>query len=333
MSATVQTAGREVPPHDAPVVTTPVQAASRAAHPARRAPSSDDADERGVLSTKDWRRPVVRHGMTAVHGMLLVLLVVMGIGPIVLLAKFAITPTQDILRTPLAVFPHGIAWSNLDEAWNDVQVSHYFLNTVVVAAGSWVSQIVVATTGGYVLSVLRPRYAKALQWAVLATMFVPAVVLLVPLYLTILDPPVGPSMLNTFWAVWLPAGASAFNVVLVARFFDSLPREVFEAARVDGAGPFRLFWSIVLPMSRPILGVVSVFAVIASWKDFLWPLLVLPNPDLQPLSVRLPSLQGSTDMGVLMAALAISTIIPVVVFLLFQRMFLRGAGLGGAVKG
>lgn len=289
--------------------------------------------ERGAVSEADWRRPVLRRGLGASHIAMLALLVVWGIGPLLLLVKFAVTPTQDILRTPLAFFPHGFAFENLDEAWNDVRVSHYFLNTVIVAAGAWVSQILVATTGGYVLSVLRPRYGKVLQWAVLATLFVPAVVLLVPLYLTILDPPVGPSMLNTFWAVWLPAGASAFNVVLVARFFDSLPREVFEAARVDGAGPFRLFWSIVLPMSRPILGVVSVFAVIASWKDFLWPLLVLPNPDLQPLSVRLPSLQGSTDMGVLMAALAISTILPVVLFAVFQRVFLRGAGLGGAVKG
>lgn len=289
--------------------------------------------ERGAVSEADWRRPVLRRSLGASHIVMLALLVVWGIGPLLLLAKFAVTPTQDILRTPLAFFPHGFAWENLDEAWNDVRVSHYFLNTIAIAAGAWVSQILVATTGGYALSVLRPRYGKVLQWAVLATLFVPAVVLLVPLYLTILDPPVGPSMLNSFWAVWLPAGASAFNVVLVARFFDSLPREVFEAARVDGAGPFRLFWSIVLPMSRPILGVVSVFAVIASWKDFLWPLLVLPNPDLQPLSVRLPSLQGSTDMGVLMAALAISTILPVVLFAVFQRMFLRGAGLGGAVKG
>ena len=289
--------------------------------------------ERGAVSEADWRRPVLRRSLGASHIVMLALLVVWGIGPLLLLAKFAVTPTQDILRTPLAFFPHGFAWENLDEAWNDVRVSHYFLNTIAIAAGAWVSQILVATTGGYVLSVLRPRYGKVLQWAVLATLFVPAVVLLVPLYLTILDPPVGPSMLNTFWAVWLPAGASAFNVVLVARFFDSLPREVFEAARMDGAGPFRLFWSIVLPMSRPILGVVSVFAVIASWKDFLWPLLVLPNPDLQPLSVRLPSLQGSTDMGVLMAALAISTVLPVLFFAVFQRMFLRGAGLGGAVKG
>ncbi len=121
--------------------------------------------------------------------------------------------------------------------------------------------------------------------------------------------------------------------MLVQRFFDNLPREVFEAARVDGAGPYRLFWSIVLPMSKPILGVVSIFAVIASWKDFLWPLLVLRNPDLQPLSVRLPSIEATTDKGVLMAALAISTLIPIVLFLVFQRMFLRGAGLGGAVKG
>jgi len=272
--------------------------------------------------------------MGLVHVVLLVVLVMFGLGPILLLGKFAITPTQDILRAPLEVFPNGVAWGNLHEAWFDVQISRYFLNTVLVAAGSWVSQIVVATTGGYLLSVLRPRYGKVLQWLVLATLFVPGVVLLVPLYLTILDPPLlGTSLLNTFWAVWLPAGASAFNVVLMTRFFDNLPREIFEAARVDGAGPFRLFWSVVLPMSKPILGVVSVFAVIAAWKDFLWPLLVLTKPEMQPLSVRLPSLQATTDLGVLMAALAISTLIPILFFLVFQRMFLRGAGLGGAIKG
>ncbi|TYP88468.1 carbohydrate ABC transporter permease [Blastococcus xanthinilyticus] len=303
--------------------------ARRGRRRAERAPE----EQRGAVSALEWRRTSVRFGLRGAHLLLLALLIVWGIGPLVLLVKFAVTPTQDILRTPLAWFPNGFAWENLTEAWTDVRISHYFLNSVLLALGAWVCQIVVATTGGYVLSVLRPRYAKALNWAVLATLFIPAVVLLVPLYLTILRPPVGPSLLNSYWAVWLPAGASAFNVVLVARFFDSLPREVFEAARVDGAGSFRLFWSIVLPMSKPILGVVSVFAVIASWKDFLWPLLVLPNPDLQPLSVRLPALQATTDLGVLMAALAISTIIPVLVFLLAQRLFLRGAGLGGAVKG
>lgn len=299
----------------------------------RRATPSDDGD-RGALSAPDWRRPAVRWGMGGTHVLLLVLLVVVGLGPMLLLAKYAVTPTQDILRTPLALFPHGVAWENLERAWNDVQVSRYFMNTVWLALGSWAVQLVVATTGGYALSVLRPRYGRVVQALVLSTMFVPAVVLLVPLYLTILDPPLlGRSLVDSFWAVWLPAGASAFNVLLVQRFFDNLPREVFEAARVDGAGPYRLFWSIVLPMSKPILGVVSVFAVIAAWKDFLWPLLVLKDPAIQPLSVRLPAIEASTELGVFLAALAISTVLPVAMFLVFQRLFLRGAGLGGAVKG
>lgn len=300
----------------------------------RRSRSRRAGTDRGILSTTDWRRPGVKWGVGSVHALLLVALLVAGLGPMLLLAKFAVTPTQDILRTPLDVFPNGIAWGNLDQAWNHVRIDRYFMNTVWVAAGSWFCQILVATTGGYLLSVLRPRYGKVLQAMVLSTMFVPAVVLLVPLYLTILDPPMlGTSLINTFWAVWLPAGASAFNVLLVQRFFDSLPREVFEAARVDGAGPFRLFWSVVLPMSRPILGVVSVFAVIAAWKDFLWPMLVLRDPAMQPLSVRLPAIEASTDLGVFLAALAIATLVPVALFIAFQRMFLSGAGMGGAVKG
>ncbi|MDQ1606201.1 MAG: multiple sugar transport system permease protein, partial [Microbacteriaceae bacterium] len=101
----------------------------------------------------------------------------------------------------------------------------------------------------------------------------------------------------------------------------------------DGAGPFRLFWSIVLPMSKPILGVISVFAIINAWKDYLWPMLVLQQPSVQPLSVRLPALQQAIPLDVYLAALAISTLIPVALFLIFQGMFLRSAGLGGAVKG
>ncbi len=290
--------------------------------------------DRGVLSDFDRRSPTVRASLGVVNVVLLAILSIACLGPLLLLMKFAITPTQDILRDPLAIFPNGVRWDNLSRAWNDVQINRYFLNTVVLAAGSWFFQLLVATTGGYVLSVLRPKYAKVLNALVISTLFVPAVVLLVPLYLTVLNPPlIGHSLLNTYWAVWLPSAASAFNVVIVARFFDSLPREVFEAARVDGAGPVRLFTAIVLPMSKPILGVASVFAIIASWKDFLWPLLVLKQPDLQPLSVRLPNIQAQTDLGVFLAALAISTVVPVIMFLVFQRAFLRGAGMSGAVKG
>jgi multiple sugar transport system permease protein len=298
-----------------------------------RKPGKEQSD-RGIASQSDWRRPRVWLGMSAVHLILLILLILWGIGPLLWLLKSAITPTQDTLQNPIAVFPNGWDWSNVSTAWNTVGIGVQFLNTIWVAIGSWFVQLFVATTAGYALAVLRPKYAPIFNWLVLATLFVPGVVLLVPLYITVLHPPlIGHSLIDTFWAVWLPAGANAFNILLVTRFFNNLPREIFEAARTDGAGPFRLFWSIVLPMSRPILGVVSVFAIINAWKDYLWPRLVLTNPAVQPLSVRLPNIQSQTDLGVFLAALAISMIIPIVLFLIFQRLFLRSAGLGGAVKG
>jgi multiple sugar transport system permease protein len=288
----------------------------------------------GLVSSFDWRRPQVRWGLGALQALLFVALVVVGLGPLIWLAKSAITPTSDTIARPMSLFPHGTAWGNLREAWTGVEVSRYFWNTVVLAIGSWASQVIVATTAGFALSVLRPKYAKLLTGLVLTTLFVPAVVLLVPLYVEIVHPPlIHHSFIDSYWAVWLPAGASAFNVVLMKRFFDNLPREIFEAARVDGVGGFRLFFSIVLPMSRPILGVVSVFAVLASWRDFLWPLLVLTNPDGQPLSVRLPTIQAQTPLGVFLAALFIASLVPIIGFLIFQRSFMRGGGLGGAIKG
>lgn len=297
-----------------------------------RAVAADD-DGRGITSTHDRSQPVVGLLRRVVHVGLLVFLVVVALGPILWLAKAAITPTQDTLRQPLAFWPNGVDWANLRTAWVDLDLGLYLTNTMVIAFGSWATQMTVAVGGGYALSILKPRFGRVIYGAVLMTMFVPVVVLLVPLYLTVLDMPVThTSLINTYWGAFLPAGASAFNVALVKRFFDNLPREVIEAARMDGAGDFRLFFNVVLPMSRPILGVVSVFAVLAAWKDFIWPLVVLPDPAKQPLSVRLPNLSKVTELDVFLAALLISTAVPIVFFVVFQRFFLRG-GLDGAVKG
>jgi multiple sugar transport system permease protein len=296
----------------------------------RRATTAD----RGIVSSSEWRQRRVSWSMRLLQAATLAFLLVAGLGPLLWMMKASITPTQDTIRTPMALWPHGFDLGQLATAWTRTHIDRYLWNTVLIAFGSWAIQLLVATTGGYALSVLRPRFSGLLTGLVIATLFVPPIVLLVPLYLTIVDVPfLHLRMIDSYWALWLPAGATAVNVVLVKRFFDNLPREIFEAARVDGAGPFRLFRSIVLPMSRPILGVVSVFAVIATWKDYLWPYLVLRNPDLQPLSVRLPTLQGTTDLGVFIAALTISSVIPIALFLVFQRLFLSGEGLSGAVKG
>lgn len=289
---------------------------------------------RGILSDHDRRRPRNRWVLRVSQGGVLVLLLITGLGPILWLAKASVSSTQDTIRTPMALWPSGIETDNLSTAWNQADISRYFVNTLWVTLGSGLAQLTVAFTGGYVLSVLRPRYAKVVTAAVLATLFLPGIVVLVPLFLTVLDLPLfGTSLLNSYWAIWLPAGANAFNVLLVKRFMDNLPREVFEAARVDGAGPFGLLWHVVLPMSRPIIGVVATFAVLNAWKDFLWPLIVLPDPQIQPLSVRLPNIREFVPLDVFLAALLISMALPIAIFLVFNRLFLRGAGLEGAVKG
>jgi multiple sugar transport system permease protein len=261
-------------------------------------------------------------------------LLVAGLGPLLWLLKASISPTQDSIRNPLALFPSGeVQWQNLATAWQQGHIGYYLGNTAIIAAGTALTSLIVCTTAGYVLSVLRPRWGPVLSAAILVTLFVPHIVSLVPLYLTVLKLPVTHTNLsNTFWAVWLPPAASAFNVLIVKRFFDGIPREYFEAARIDGAGPLRVFTSLVLPLSRPILGVVALLSIISSWKDYLWPLLVLTNPDLQPVSVALPKIAKVTELNIQLAGLFLALLIPVALFLVFQRAFLRGVGLSGGIK-
>lgn len=302
---------------------------------ARRRSRPAETRERGVVSAADRKRPAVRLWLRTAHGLLLVVLVVSGLGPLLWAAKASVSTSSDIVTDPMGIFFSSFEWDNLVLAWKGAQIGQSLLNTVYLAVGSTLSTLFVSVAAAYVLSVLRPKWGPVLSGAILATLFLPGVISFVPLYLTILDLPLlNVSLQDTFWAVWLPAGASAFNVVVLKRFFDSIPREYMEAAKIDGAGPLRILTMVVLPLSRPILGVIILLSVIGSWKDYLWPMLVLSDPDLQPVSVMLPKLaSGNASLSVQMAAVFLSIIIPVVLFLAFQKQFLRGVGTAGGVKG
>lgn len=323
--ASVQLAG----PGGAPVVGPPAPAGPGG----RRPRQSSDADERSIVSFQDRKSLRVRLVLGVVGALILLGLVVVCAGPLAWLAKAATSTSTETLASPFALWPSGLHWSNFAEAFRKVRFGTYLANTLWICLGNWVTGMAVATTGGYFLGILRPRYAKVISALVLATLFIPGIVSLVALYLTVVDVPiVHVKLLNTFWAVWLPSSASAFNVLLVQRAFQSLPQDVFDAARVDGAGRFRVFWSLVLPMSRPILGVVSLLTLIGAYKDFLWPLLVLPASGKQPLSVALPRLEQSTELSVYLAALFVALAIPVAFFIVFHKQFLSAAGSQGAIK-
>lgn len=299
------------------------------AEPRLRRRRSLESGERSVVSTFDRRRAAVRIALWVVTVVVVAAVVVACLGPLLWLFKAATSASNEIVTNPFALWPSGIHWQNFAEAWAKINFGRYFLNTVWTVGGSTLLCLLVATTGGYGLATLKPRYGKVVFVAILATLFIPGVISLVSLYLTMNDL----NLLGTYPAVWFPAAASAFNILLVQRFFAGIPAEIFEAARIDGAGPFRIFFSLVLPLSRPVIGVVALLSAIASYKDFLWPLLALPDPAMQPISVVLPSLSRHMPIAQFMAVLFISVLVPVVLFLVFQRDILRVAGNTGAVKG
>jgi multiple sugar transport system permease protein len=307
-------------------ITEQVATAPDDAAPARRSRRrTAEAQERGIISTADRRRPLIRYGLPTVQVLLFVGVLVAGVGPLLWLLKSGLSTSQDILQGPMELWPSGIQWANVPNAWTKVQIGSYLGNTAIIAIGSLLSTLFVCTTGAFVLSVLRPKWGPIVTGAVLATLFLPGVISLVPLYLTILKMPVlGVNLQNTFWAVWLPQAAGAFNILVMKRYFDAIPRELIEAARIDGASNVRL--------SKPILGVVALLTVIGSWKDYLWPLLVLPDPKLQPISVALPRVQETTEISLQMSALFLAVLVPVVLFLVFQKQFLRGVGMSGGIK-
>jgi multiple sugar transport system permease protein len=245
--------------------------------------------------------------------------------PVYWMVTGAVKSPDEVARTPPTLVPERWRPDGYRDAWDLMQLPTHLWNTVVQAAGAWAFQLVLCTAAAYALSKLKPAFGKVILAGILATLMVPAQALVVPKYLTVADL----GLLNDPLAIWLPAVANAFNLYLLKRFFDQIPRDVLEAAEIDGAGKLRILRSIVLPMSRPVLGVVSIFALVAVWQDFLWPLMVFSDTDRQPISVALVQLSQNIQLTVLIAAMVIASIPMVALFLVFQRHIIAGISAGG----
>ncbi|MEU8663850.1 carbohydrate ABC transporter permease [Actinoplanes philippinensis] len=255
------------------------------------------------------------------------------IGPLYWMVTGALKTAQEVAQTPPTLFPRDPRLSNYVDAWTQLDLAKLLFNTFYYAAGAVVFQLVFDTAAAYALSKLRPALGNVILGAMLATLMIPAMVLIVPQYQTVISLPVlNISLLDSPFAIWLPMVANAFNIFLLKRFFDSIPEELMQAAFIDGASPLRTLWSIILPMSRPILGVVAIFAVTAVWKDFLWPLLVMPHPDTRTVSVGIYTFAAGTPQNIVIAASVIAALPTVIIFLIFQRNIMSGLTTG-SLKG
>ena len=187
--------------------------------------------------------------------------------------------------------------------------------------------VITASMAAYALSRMRFRFKNAIFWFVLAGIMIPGQVLIVPQFREFDSV----NLLNTFWAVILPQVPTAIAVFIFKQFFDGLPKDLEEAARIDGAGSFRIFRTVILPLTRPAVAAVAIFTFVFTWNALLWPLLVLTNPDLMTIPVGLATVQGSFGIRYAdtMASAILGAVPLVAVFLLFQRHIVEGiAGTG-----
>ncbi len=255
------------------------------------------------------------------------------LGPLYWMVTGGLKSGREIAQVPPTLYPRNPEWSNYADAWIGLEIGRLLLNTVWYAFGALAFQLVLGVAAAYAFSKLRPVLGNAILGAMLATLMIPATVLVIPQYVTVIDLPLfGWNLLNTPWAIWLPAVTNAFNIFLLKRFFDSIPQEMLDAASIDGAGPVRILWSVVLPVSRPILGVVSIFSVTATFKDFLWPLLVQTMPNTRTINVGIYAFSTGLSQNVIIAASVIAAIPMIIFFLIFQRNIMSGLTAGG-IKG
>jgi len=288
---------------------------------------------RTLMSRAQVTRGRGRYLYWAVLTLVVVSFTLIFIGPLYWMVTGALKSGQEIAQAPPTLFPSQPQPQNYVDAWNRLNLAKLLFNTFYYAIGALVFQLVFDTAAAYALSKLRPVLGNVILGLMLGTLMIPAMVLIIPQYVTVIDLPIlHVSLLDSPLAIWLPSVANAFNIFLLKRFFDSIPEDLMSAATMDGAGPLRTLWSIVLPMSRPILGVVSIFAVTAVWKDFLWPKLVEPSPSTRTVSVGIYAFAGGTPMNVVVAAAVIAAIPTVVFFLIFQKNIMSGL-TAGSLKG
>jgi multiple sugar transport system permease protein len=251
--------------------------------------------------------------------------------PFLWMLTTSLKTARGVLTFPPQFLPTSFEWRNYVDGWTILPFSRYLLNTLLVTVLAVAGNVVSCVLPAYAFARLRARGRPIMFAAMLATMAIPAEVTLVPQF--ILFSELG--MVNTYWPLILPAWfGSAFFIFMLRQFFLTIPRELDDAARIDGASDLRILWSVLLPLSKPAVATVAVFAFIGSWNNLLGPLIYLRSQEKYTLAIGLNLFHGQyvTHYNQMMAV-SILTLLPVVVlFFIAQKAFVRGitlTGMGG----
>lgn len=239
-------------------------------------------------------------------------------------------PTDVVFSMPPQFIPKAPTLGNYVKVWNQLPVWRFFLNSLIVTTSIVVLNLLVTSLAAYPLAKMRFPGRTLIFYALLATLIVPIELTYIPSFILAVKVF---RYINTLYSLILPNISSAFNIFLLRQAFQTVPNDLIDAGRIDGASELRIWWQIVLPTIRPAVATAAIFTAASSWNSLLWPSIMLRSRELYTLPVGLNALRGmfSSDFRAI-AAGAIMTIIPILIFFIsLQRQFVRG--LTGAVKG
>lgn len=254
-------------------------------------------------------------------------------GSVVMLLPFlwmlstSLKTPQEIFTFPPTWIPHPIAWENYRETVTIMPFGRFYLNSFVVAVAVTGLQLLTSSLAAFAFARLRFPGRDALFLLYLATLMVPFQVTMIPNFILI-------RLLgwyDSYQALILPPAFSAFSTFLLRQYFLGIPLDLDEAARMDGASSFRIWWQIILPLSGPALAALAIFTFLASWNDFLWPLIITSSPRMRTLPVGLSAFQGQYNVQwhLLMAGAVIALLPVLVIYSFAQKWFVRGITLSG----
>ena len=231
---------------------------------------------------------------------------------------------------PPHVLPHAATLDQYRALFVRLNIGRAFFSSTIIAVVTTLFSLLFNSMAGYAFARLRFRGRDRIFTLLLAALVIPAQVGMLPLFLLMKSL----GLVNTYWGVIIPSLASVFGIFLIRQFMLSIPQELLEAARIDGAGEWRIYWSVVMPLARPILATLAIFTFMTTWNDFMWPLIVLSDESRYTLPVALANLVGEHAQDVeLMMAGSVLTVLPVLaLFLFLQRYYVAGL-MAGSVKG
>ena len=273
----------------------------------------------GLITALDFKKTSVKISYWIMFFMLIIISLVSMFPPF-WVAMSSLKSMEEFFSIPPTLMPKTIYFEKISETWNSLSFSKYYINSLMMLVGDLVFALVFNGICGYVLSMLRPKGSNFLMIVVLWTMMMPATLSMVPLFKTFLDLPIFHiNITNSYLPMWIISAANCFYILMFKSFFDTIPKSYVEAARIDGCSNLKIFYKIILPMSKPILMVVSIFVVSGSWDNFFWPYLVLKDTKLYTVAVQLFFMKGFFPMDVQIVASFFAMIPPAIMFVLLQK--------------